>query len=449
MHARLLLFCCCLLFSCVACKKGDTPATAPPAAAREVRAQAPETPLPLSAPPFLTQPLPTTIIETTNEALPVWRSFAKHRPALIIAANAPAMFSVPAELRAEVERLLKDADDNELTGRSGPENPDPLLLPIMSLNAALDAGWFSQVLWIFPSKNLPEQFNLATFQEQLIAAQIASPDEAASFTLHQGSFRGIIHGRPFIAAPASALPPLEESALLHIDADYFKPLYKGEIKTPVYPLMVELLEQIKAQGWKVAAATVSLSNQQFEGLPLQTRFLGKDLAAVLQNPRMMQESFPRQWERRGNALYLENFMQKEEIRKIYLEMENADPADPDVKFGLYNISRQFSKTAEALAYLKAAVQIDPVYAREYLDLAALAMEKKLPQKAVEMLQSARSAQPDNPFILTLLVQTLLNNGQQQDAKALQPELAALKWSKIYYPQQAEVKEALLKRLDEK
>lgn len=448
MQARLILFCC-LLLSCAACKKNDTPVTPQPPPAKEVQAPAPSPALPLAAAPFLSQPLPTTVIETTGAALPGWRNFAKNRPALIIVANNPAMIPVPAEIRSEVDKLLKSGGDNELTSRTSIESTDPLLLPVMSLSAALDAGWFSQVLWVFPSKQLPEELKLATFQEQLVAAQIASPEEAASFKLHQGNFSGTLRGLPFTAAPAASLPSLEQSALLHIDADYFKPLYKGEIKTPVYPLMIELLEKIKAQGWKVAAATVALSNQGFESLPLQTRFLGKDLATILENPAIFDKAFPRQWELRGNALYLENFMQKEEIHKTYLEMEKADPADPDVKFGLYNISRQLNQTDKALAYLKEAVQIDPVYAQEYLSLAQLATEKNLPEKAVEMLLLARKAQPDNPFILTFTIQALLDTGHRHEAETLKKELAGLKWSNFYYPQQAEAQAALLQKLEEK
>jgi hypothetical protein len=444
MQAR-FLFLLCLIIGCSACKRDDSTVTPPPAPRKAVVAPVTTPALPLAAPPFLSQPIPTTVIEATNEALPIWRSFAKNRPALIIAANSPALFSVPAELHAEVDGLMKSADDKELRRRSSPDNPDPLLLPAMSLSVALEAGWFSQVLWIFPTKKLPEQLNLATFQQQLVAAQIASPDEAASFTQNQGSFSGIIRGLPFTAAPADALPPLEQSALLHIDVDYFKPLYHGEIKTPLYPLMIGLLNKIKAQGWKVAAATVALSNQS-EELPLQTRFLGKDLATVLQDPQMLQETFPSQWERRGNALYLENFMQKEEIRKIYLEMTKEDPADPAVKFGLYNISRQLNKPEDALEYLREAVQLDNIYAREYLTLSDLAMEKKKPEKAVELLQLARNAQPTNPFILTQMMRTLLNAGHPEEAKALKPELAALNWSKIYYPEQGEEVDGLLSLL---
>lgn len=447
MNARISLILC-LLLSTAACKKDAAPIATPEAnVPKEVQAQKAVPALPLVAAPFLSQPLPTTIIEATSEALPIWRSFAKNRPALIIAANTPAMFPVPAELRSGVASLLKSGDDKELVRRSSPDNADPLLLPVMSLNVALDAGWFSQVIWIFPTKQLPEQLELTTFQKQLTEAQIATPEEAASFKLNQGSFSGIIRGIPFTAAPAEALPPLEQSALLHIDADYFKPLYGGEIKTPLYALMMDLLDQIKEQNWKIAAATVALSNQTFDGLPLQTRFLGKDLATILKNPRMLRETFPRQWDRRSKALYLENFMQKEEIHKIYLEMEKAEPNDPDVKYGLYGISRQLNKADAALLYLKTAVQLDPVFAQEYLALSTVAGEKNLPKKVVEMLQLAHNAQPNNPFFLLLLAQTMINTGHQEETKALKEKLAALQWSKIYYPEQAEATAALVKLLD--
>ena len=443
-----LLLSLCLLLSFAACKKNDAPVTPQPATNKEIQAvQATEPALPLDAAPFLSQPLPTTVIEATNGALPIWRSFAKNRPVLIIAANTPAMFAVPPELRGEVDSLLKNADDQELIRRSNPTSSDPLILPMMSLNVALDAGWFSQVIWIFPAKQGPEKLELATFQQQLTTAGIATAAEAAGFALEQGSFRGIIRGRPFIAAHIEALPALEQSALLHIDADYFKPLYSGEIKTPIYPLMLDFLNKVKAQNWKIAAATVALSNQQFDGLPLQTRFLGKDFAAILQNPKMLNESYPGQWDRRANALYLENFMQKEEIQNLYLQMEKIDPRDPDVKFGLYNISRQRNQTEHSLLYLKAAVQLDPAYALEYLALAQLANEKNLPKKTAEMLQLAHAALPENPFILTQTVHTLLANNQLEEAKALKAKLAALKWSKFYYPEQVGAQEAILKLIE--
>lgn len=425
------------------CKKNDVPQPAQ-RPTESVQNIAPS--LALTAAPFLSQPIPTTVIETTNAALPIWRSFARNHPPLIIVANTPAMISVPPELHQQAKDLLKNADDIELIRRSSPNAADPLLLPAMSLSSALDADWVSEVIWIFPAKQLPENLDLVVFQKQLVDARIATAEEAATFILKDGCFRGIIHNHPFTAAQAEALPSLEESALLHVDADYFKPLYHGEIKTPLYPLMLGLLNNIKGKGWKIAAASIALSNQQYDGLPLATRFLGKDLAILLQDPKILKETFPEQWKRRSNALYLENFIQKEAIRQVYLEMEKDDPGDPAVKFGLYTISRELNKPLEALEYLHSAAQIDGIYSREYLSLAELAMQKKRPEKAVEMLQLARKVQPANPFILTTLVRTLLNTGHQEEAKALQSELANLNWSRIYYPQQAEEVAGLLSLL---
>lgn len=435
MALRLLLLIC-LFLPLAGCKRSDVPKTPVAADRRPVLVQ-PDTPaLPLAAPPFLSQPLDTTVIESTNEALPIWRKFAKHRPVLVIAANTPAVVPVPEALAEQVAQLLATADDAELRRCSSPDTTDPLLLPVMSLGVALDAGWFSGVVWIFPTRRPPAELDLQTFKQQLIAAQIASGDEAESFTLNNGSFSGIVRGRPFIAAPAAALPPLDRSALLHVDTDYFKALYNGEIKTPIYPLIVELLKQLQERGWTVAAATVALSNQG-AGLPLQTRFVGKDLATLLQDPQMLKESIPHQWELRGNALYLENFMQKEEIRRVYREMEEEDPADPAVKFGLYQVTRQLNKPEEALDYLREAVQRDPVYAREYLDLSELALQKQRPEKAVEMLKLASAARPQDPFIRTQLARTLLNAGQREEARAVLDELAALDWSTTYYPEEGE------------
>lgn len=400
-----------------------------------------------SAAPFLTQPLSAQIVETTNGALALWRQNAPKRPALVMVANNPAMLPPALQARTGIDRLLKGGSDRDLVWNSSPINSDPLFLPVMSLNVALDAGWFSEVVWIFPTNQPLEKLNLATFQEQLVAAGIASPEEAATFTLNSGRFSGKVHGLPFTAAPAEGLPPLHRQALLHIDIDYFKNLYKGEIKTPLYPLMADLLKKIQAQQWEVAAITVALSNLQFDGLPLQTRFLGKDLAAIIKDPRLLEGGLPPQWERRSKALYLENFMQSDEIVRLYLEMEKTDPTDPDIQFALYNVSRQKNKTSEALLYLQRSVQLDSAYVVEYLNLAAVAREKGLPDKVAEMLQLAHIAQPDNPFILMSLVRALLEAGQKEPAKALRNKLKGVAWSSIYYPQQIKERDLLLQRLE--
>lgn len=443
----------CLILILAGCTKNEpssstkAPAQPAPSSSQATgKAAVPSTPaIPLTAAPFLTQPLTTTVVETTNEALPLWRSYAKNRPYLVMVANTPALQPVPAELTENVAQLLTSATAAELVRRSGLDEPAPLLLPEMSLSAALAVDWFSGVIWIFPSALPPEKLDPQIFKKQLIDAQIASEEEAQSFSLQNGSFRGTVHGRPFIAASTAALPDLAQSALLHVDANYFQPLYKGEIKTPLYPLANELLDKIKEKGWKIAAATVSLSNRDGT-LPLQTRFLGKDLATILKSPQMLAQTFPQQWKRRSDVLYLENFMRNEEILKVYLAMERTDPADPAVKFGLYQLARQMKKPMPALDYLRKAVKLDPTYALEYLALSQLAWEKQQPEKAIEMLQLAQAALPHNPFIPMQLAHLLVATGRQEEAKALHPQLAANAWSKDYYPEQIEARNELQKQL---
>jgi len=238
----------------------------------------------------------------------------------------------------------------------------------------------------------------------------------------------------------AALPSFEQPLLLHIDIDYFKNLYKGEIKTPLYTLLFETLNTLKAKGLHVAEATIALSNLGTE-LPLQTRFIGRQLADILTDPAMLSRPLPKSWEERAQALYLINFLQKSEIRDIYLKLEKKDPTDASVKFALYDIHRELNKPEAALVYLQEAVTLDPVYALEYLPLSELAQQKSRPEKAVEMMRLAAD-RLDSPFITLHLARTLINTGAKAEAKAVVDRLANIGWSTTYYADQQDEIDAL-------
>lgn len=435
-----------LMFALTGCKKEQN-AVAPaietaPAATQAALAPA----IPIEASTFLSTPIDTIVIETTNEALPVWRKYAKHRPLLAIVAQSPALLPIPAEKKDETPRLLREADNATLTKKTGLSDPDPVILPLMSIGAALDAGWLSGVVWVFPTTSPTDKIDPDVFRQQLTESGIATAGEAQALTFEAGVFRGTIRGKTFIATPLAALPEINQPLLLHIDCDFFKPLYKGEIKTPLYTLLVETLNAIKAKQWQIASATVSRSTFGAE-LPLQTRFLGGQIAEILTEPEMLDRAIPDNWSERANALYLENFMQKDKMREIYLQLEKDDPADPSIKYALYQLARQFNQGDAALEYLRQAVQMDPVYALEYVTLSDLALQKQRPEQAVKMLKLARAALPNNPFLLTLLSRTTLNTGDQTETAPIAADLRALQWSELYYPDQAEAAEALAKLLE--
>lgn len=444
----LAIIACLLATTLCGCKKEQTNSvnTSKMQDAKAITSATPQvSALPLEAPPFLSTPLDIQLNETINEALPFWKKYAQNRPLLVILAPSPNLEPIPEETRKEAQALLRDADDATLTARSGVVDPDPVLLPSMSVGAALDADWFSGVVWIFPSASQQESFDPVVFRQQIVEAGFTSADEAQSLIFSEGAFQGKVRGKQFFAAPLHSLPELDQPLLLHIDCAYFKRLYKGEIKTPLYPLLFETLAAIKSKGWRVAAATISNSNLD-ANLPLQTRFIGEEIADILTDPEMLDRPFPDSWKARANALYLENFMQKEEMRDIYRQLEKADPADPSIKYALYQLSRQFNKGDEALEYLRQAVQIDPIYALEYLSLSDIALEKKRPDKAVKMIKLARAARPNDPFILMRLARTLVIAGDRTDATSIANELRAINWSKTFYTEQAETSSQLAKML---
>lgn len=451
---HLLSFC---LFAAAisACNKESLPTTAPatPENLPSTTASQPSaTPsgqpspaVPLHTSPFLSAPVETRGIEAVNGALPVWRRFAKHRPMLAVVTNAPGLVPIPEVKRHESRQLLREADDATLTARTGLTDPDPVILPAMSISAALDAGWFEGVVWIFPTTAPADQINLELFRSQLLESGIATPAEASTLTLSSGVLRGTLRSKPFIAAPLSALPELQHPLLLHIDSDYFRSLYKGEIKTPLYPLLLDTINTIRSKKWKVAAATISHSNLS-ANLPLQTRFIGEQIEKILTDPLMLDRPLPQEWEERANALYLENFMQKEKIRDIYLGLEKRNPRDPSIKYFLYHLARQFNQGNLALDYLQQAVQLDPLYALEYLDLAQVASEKNRPEDITRMLQSAHTALPENPFIALHLAGNFAERGEHQQATVLLDRMTTRNWSQLYYPTEAAAVENLKKQL---
>lgn len=433
---RLLCIVACLVAVVSGCeKKKEEPAPvekAPPI-------QAPAVPPPSVS--LLQEPIEATLVELPSQALPVWRQYRAARPTLVLLSQDPFLQRTPAELREEVNALLLNGTPEELAAKLAFPRPDPLLLPLMALDAALNAGLFSEAVWVIPATVAREQLNLEQLRRQLLDFGAVDEEEAQTFSLSDGIFSGTVRGTPFRAVHPDALPALDGPVVLHIDLSFFQPLYKGEIKTPLYPLLYDSLRKLRDSGWDTAAVTISHSNLSGD-LPLAIRFISPDLTILLQDPGMIEEPPPLNWQRRSNALYLPNFFKTEKVRELYLEMEAELPDDPSVKYGLYQINRQMKEGARALEYLEQAVALDRVYALEYLQLAPVAMEKGRPDQALKMLRLAEVAMPDNPFISMQLAAHLIELKHAEQALKMLEELQRLPWSKVYYSDMVERLEAM-------
>lgn len=447
---RLFIFFCSLSLILAACQRQEeTPPPSPekPAAATATPAAAAPDPTPTAAPDetpvatapaewpaaLLTASMPAALVESPALALPLWRQFQGQKPPLVLLANQPFLAPVSEPLRAESLRLARSADAGELAGKATALTAAPVFLPGMTVRLALEADLLSGLVWVFPSRSDTEQLNLDLFRAQLRDTGLITEDEANSIALRDGVFSGIIAGKPFQSMTIDHLPALATPVLLHIDLSYFQPLYKGEIKTPLYPLLTLHLSALREQAWPTYAISVSTANLD-EGLPLATRFIGADLATFFTNPAYLSEAIPELWEYRAQALFVENFLQKDRLRESFLAMEQLAPHDPAVKYALYAVARQFNEGNKSLDYLRQAVELDPIYALEYLTLADLARSKNAPPaKVIEMLSLARRSFPNNPFIALHLYQAQLTAGEEAAAQPLLRELQALPWSAIYYP----------------
>jgi predicted Zn-dependent protease len=152
---------------------------------------------------------------------------------------------------------------------------------------------------------------------------------------------------------------------------------------------------------------------------------------------------PDNWEIRRQALYLENFFQKEKVHELTLGLQTNTPQDASASYALYRSLRELKKGSEALAALAEAVRLEPAYGLEYLTLSATALEKKRPDQALKMLDLAITAFPDNPFIPLQKAELLIQLGHSSAAVDILRQLQQVPWSGVYYAQLPDYIDSLL------
>jgi tetratricopeptide (TPR) repeat protein len=432
--ATLLLL---LLTGVCGCKQETAPAT------EKIKPPATKT----AAARLLSEPLRTTITESLSEALPVWRRHQQQRPALLLLANDPYLQKIPPPLFDETLQLINQGSAAEIARRTSRPGPNPLMFPAMTVTAALEAELISEVIWVLPIASSTEKVNLQVFRDQLARYRTGNAEQLPQIRLQGDALSGTISGKPFRAVSLEQLPELTGPLLLHIDLGFFSPLYRHEIGTPIYQLIYKVLSRLREQGWSGLHATVSTANLDSQ-LPLKTRFLADNIKTLIENPALLEQPVPASWIQRAQILYLENFLQKEKILNLYLAMATENPDNPSIQYGLYQIMRRFKEAETAFSYLKKAVELDPIYAIEYLTLAQFADDKKHPDAALRMLDKAGAVFPQDPFIVLKKAQLLIATGQGEQALPLLDQLKSLTWSTVYDPQMPEELEQLTKLAQE-
>ncbi len=386
---------------------------------------------PTSQPRPLSETHDAVVVELANEAIPFWRELRDKRPPLVLLSNQSLLHPVPVPLRDEARKLTTEGktDDFILTGRFHTANP--VVLPENAVRLALQRGFFSRLVWIFPTKLDQEQLTIDALRDQLLQSGAISEEEAQTLSFDNGAFRGLIEGLPFEVYPSGALPSIEEPCVLHIDLSFFVGLYSDEIKTPIYPMLHQTLTNLREGGMQPYLASLSYSTVEGH-LPLDTRFAITRLAAALKDPRLLEGNMPRTWGPHADILYRNSFLQNGFALDTYLALAEEDPQDSIFQYGLYLTYSALNEGEKAFEALERAVALDPGYAYEFLQLAQHALEQKLPRQSLAMLEKAHGFFPEQAFIALRMVQFYVDMKNKDAALELLNNLRYEDWSLYYH-----------------
>lgn len=390
---------------------------------------------------LLNEPVSLSIYEVPSQALLQWHQVQGAQPALLIYANNPMLVSVPSfKIKNLLQQLVAGNEDSLRV-----DIANPAVLPQMTLHAALEAGLFSAVYWVMPSKADIADLSLDVFRKQMMLINALSPDEAQTLTLQDGVFSGRVHGVPFYAVHPQAQFSISRPTVFHFDLSYLIPFYQGEIKTPVFSLLYNTLKHLRDRKFETVSASFSYSQMTRE-VALGSRFLAAVMKTLFEQPELLDQGVPKNWQQRANALYLPEMYLITETLNILMKMIKENPGDPSLQYALYKVSLESMKTySSALSHLAEAVKGDNTYALEYLILASLAREQNRPDQATRMLRLAHEALPDNPFITLDYSRALIMEGKKEQAVPLLEALVEEPWSKTFYPDKPEIIRELLDR----
>ncbi len=371
------------------------------------------------------------LIELSTYALPYWREAAQQdKPSLVLMSLHPLLQPLAPPLKKEAAALLKNGNAEDFIRRGSLYRADPAILPPQTLSAALAAGWFAEIVWVFPFPGDFSQVDPEHFREQIVSAGFLSAKEGASLVWDGVQFSGKVRETPIRIVHPDQLVRLERPFILHVDLGFFEGRYHNEVKTPIYGLILDTAHAISELRW--APLEVTLSYSTIEGaISTDVRFLMTAFAQMMREPALMKQA-PSPWKMRAEALRAASFFQEGKAEDIYLESAARHPDDAAAQYDLYLQLLAPQRMAAALDQLDKAVALDPGYAAAYLDLARVAQQENNLPGILELLGRAAPVFPDNPFIDLHRAQYLIQAGQAKKARPLIERLKNLTWSSHFH-----------------
>lgn len=379
---------------------------------------------------LLNNPIKPLLVEEQAEALPVWRRFAKKKPALLLFSGRP-LKPLTEAMQVEVDLLLQHGDDQEVVRRVARPVPDQLLSPSMGVAAAMRQRYFSRVIWVVPVEGGMELLPLVDFKQGLRQRAAGWGDDIDSFKVTEnGAYSGVLGGVSVDVVSIDRLPIVKEPLLVHIDSGFFTAIYRNEVRTPLYPLLTGHFQKVATRDYRTLGVTVSRDNLSFD-VPLLMRFLGDDVAAFVADPRRL-DSPSAAMKIRGEMCYLDSFFQPEVIIEKAQAIQKLLPRDADSFYRQYRARRQLKQLDQGLLELEKAVSLDPLYALEYFELINLKTKQGEKEAALAMIEKAMQALPDHALIGLRKAELLIEMRRSGEAVPLLNKLKQQPWSEFHY-----------------
>ncbi len=397
---------------------------------------------------LLSDSLSLNVTELPGEALPVWRTTRGNKPTLLLLAGNPMMQAPPAKLKVRIEKLLDESVASELVRQADPvRNPNPLLLPDMTVDVALRAGWFSELVWVVPHTDEHDDLSGTMLRDQLRAAGLINEEESIGLVTDNGTLlSGRLRGVPFRAVTLDTLPHITTPVVLHVDQNWFRDSYRTEIATPMLGLLFNTLGRLREHELSIVAATFCAGNLDHR-ISLDVRFAKDLLVQAFNDPGILDQAPPQSWQWIKEILYLQNFMQKEMVRERSQQIVAISPEKAWVHFVAYRAAADMRESSNAMSHLAEAVRLDPVYALEYRELMQRAYDFGDLKGAMRMLEHAGRVLSDNLEIRLEMAWLANDMNDYGRAKNIVRELLELEWSDIYFPQTPDYLRDFLAHLD--
>lgn len=230
-------------------------------------------------------PIPSPlVVEDHSEALALWAEKGIRDAVLVNIDTHDDLRWIPEQKSEELAGIYRHRDWKRF--RAVNTSAEGGLYHVGNwINAGHRLGMFREVIWVIPFGVL-SMSNPDEKMRRFLTDYEFDQRDIATFSLHEGRFRGTVSGIPLTICDTDSLPPIPEPLLLSIDTDFFPP-YSTTREQSYLHGMHDLFQAMYARKYRVLDAVVAYSvNGDY--LPPHLRWVGDTTAAIVSNPRLIE-----------------------------------------------------------------------------------------------------------------------------------------------------------------